>query len=454
MIRKLILPRSLITEDFSDKIGFLQKLKKYPVLLACLSSGLLYRSYVTLSQPAIYRKQQTLSVFLPHSRGQFALYSDGQSGPQNTASSPKIQRLGKLKQAIEEQIPQFFEQSFFQFPSDLVDPNTVLQVERKNGKVYQIRNQSCLSFSVTAVRLFYLSRSAYRRVELLSMLSDMDKGRLDVSFRIVLLPSPSLRDSRLSKEMLLRKLEQRAKWHEFRATFHVSDAGEVSKILITKFMPPQKPMEALKNLRQLAMLNRLSPSLPASRRVPIPAHFLNLEQTEMDSLILLSSNSTSDTEYSCDQNSVQEPTSRHPLSVLEQLINECPQSTSAIPDSCMSAPVLSNIVLSSRNSELPVLSSLMLCPSSSVSHILSAVQIPNSLTPINTLAQQHDPKFCPISSSCTGPSCSNTVASSDDAYSPDLLNTPFLPRMIRDLPHSALLRQALRSATGSFCHSL
>ncbi|VDP87014.1 unnamed protein product [Echinostoma caproni] len=187
-----------------------------------------------LPHPGIYRTQRPVSASTLPAHGQFILYSEGQNGTEAVVGNAKANRLEKLRQAVEEQIPQFLEKSFFEFPSDLVDNNTVLYVERRNGSVHKIRSQTYLSLSITAVRLYYYSRSSYRRVELLSILSDVDKGQLDVSFRIVLLPSPSLRDSRLPRELLARKLEQRAKWHEFRATFYVSDSGEINKIRITR----------------------------------------------------------------------------------------------------------------------------------------------------------------------------------------------------------------------------
>lgn len=219
-------------------------------------------------------------------------------------------------------------------------------------------------------------------------------------------------------------------------------------------MPPQKPMEALKSLRQMAMLNRLSPSLPTSRRLPTPTSCLNSGQVEMNDLHLPSPDPALDVKISEVLKPIREPTSRHQLTVFDRLATAHSQYHPIFPpDSDISYTIISDIMLSSDESETPAPSALVVGPSSSISHILSAIQVPNNLTPMNKLAQYHGSKFCPISSICTVDSCSSgtTVVSSNSATP---LDRPFLSQMIRDLHRSSLFQQALRNATGSFCHSL
>lgn len=84
----------------------------------------------------------------------------------------------------------------------------------KNFSVFSflihLRGESWIRALVVASRAYFSMRSYGRRLELTSILSDTERWEVEVCFRIVLLPSPSKRESHLPSDKLLERLEQRA----------------------------------------------------------------------------------------------------------------------------------------------------------------------------------------------------------------------------------------------------
>ncbi|KAF7256925.1 hypothetical protein EG68_05698 [Paragonimus skrjabini miyazakii] len=274
MFRRLTTFKSLISEAPLQKLGFLCLLRKHPILLACLSSGLVYRGYVALLQHHVLRIPQNSLHHVNQLFGGYAFYSDGGAAKGQPDNTARMERMIALRQAIENELPQFFERSLFDLPSGLFDPGTIVSVERKDGSVHVFRSRSWANSTLVMARAYYMMRSSFRRLELVNILSDSESWELEVSFRIVLFPSPSLRDSRLPADMLWKKLESRAKWHEFRAKFFISETGDISEVRLTKFLPPQRPPNVFQNLKQLAFVKRLNPALPGTRRLPTPTPFV------------------------------------------------------------------------------------------------------------------------------------------------------------------------------------
>ncbi|CAH8612013.1 unnamed protein product [Dicrocoelium dendriticum] len=281
MSRRVTSLQTLIEENYSKKCNFLNRWRRHSILLACISSGFLYHRYIALPQPPVPKssyKSRTSVIPLPPDHVMFAA--------NEPAKDSRTERLLTLRNAVESELPLLFERRLSDFSSTFMDPGTIVLVERKNGVTHTIRNHSLANTALFSIRLYCLARSSYRRVEILNIFSDPEKWILEVNLRVVLLPSPSLRESRLPPDLLLQKLESNARWHEFRITFHVSESAEVSQIRITKFVPPQRPSEAIRSLRPLSFFRRLSPALPSARRLPSPTPFVLLQElllSELDS---------------------------------------------------------------------------------------------------------------------------------------------------------------------------
>ncbi|KER34240.1 hypothetical protein T265_12453 [Opisthorchis viverrini] len=290
MFRRFISLRCTGSNDTFHRLGLLYRLRKHSVLLACISSGLLYRGYVALPQPQFIQICQNPHRYKVQLSEYFALYSfDGTSGS-DPKENIRVERMLILRQKLEEELPSLFEKGLLHIPSSFLDPTTVVSFERSNGKVHTLSTRSSILAALALVRVYYLTRSYVRWIEIVNLLSDSEKFELEVSFRIVLLPLPSLSESRLPPEQLLQKLESRAKWHEYRATFIVAENGEVSEVRLTKFLPPDRSPQALKNLRRLSVLKRLAPALPSTRKLPsLNPFFLSDVHNLRDSVSLLHS---------------------------------------------------------------------------------------------------------------------------------------------------------------------
>ncbi|KAF8570161.1 hypothetical protein P879_02892 [Paragonimus westermani] len=274
MFRRLTTFKSLISDAPLQKLGFLCLFRKHPILLACLSSGLVYRGYVAVLQHHVLRIPQNSLHHVNQLLGGYTLYSDGGAAKGQPDNTARMERMVVLRQAIENELPQFFERSLFDLPSGLFDPGTIVSIERKDGSVHVFRSRSWVNLALVLARAYYMMRSSFRRIELMNILSDPESWELEVSFRVVLFPSPSLRDSRLPADTLWKKLESRAKWHEFRAKFFISETGEISEVRLTRFLPPQRPPNVFQNLKQLAFVKRLNPAFPGTRRLPTPTPFV------------------------------------------------------------------------------------------------------------------------------------------------------------------------------------
>ncbi|CAH8839548.1 unnamed protein product [Trichobilharzia szidati] len=279
MFRWLI-PFRRNSRDALRELDSLQKLRKYPILLGCLSSGILYHNYVSQSRPSsitlIENKHIQKATVHPIFEDLILLFSDDKNYASNKPSNEaKMDRLVKLNQEIEDELPLFFEKGFFdEVPKNLLDPDTVVYYQRKNGSVHQLKGRSWIRTLVVASRAYFSARSYDRRLELTSILSDTEKWEVEVCFRIVLLPAPSKEESSLPPEKLIERLEQRAQWHNFRATFHLSDSGKINAIRLTQILPPFKDSTALYPLNRLAFWKALGPSLPGRRRLPTPTPYV------------------------------------------------------------------------------------------------------------------------------------------------------------------------------------
>ncbi|CAL8094914.1 unnamed protein product [Calicophoron daubneyi] len=274
MLRRLISLRPSMSSEGLATGSFISRLRRHPVLWTCVSSGLLYRGYLALPRRPIVRKSNDRKSLFYASHNDFVFHSNSGIPSHESTGDSRAVRMNNLRQAVEHELPAFFEKNWLDVPSELFDSSTVFSLQLTDGRVHKIRNRSCLHAVIIASRAYFSARCYHCRLELLNVLPDTDKWKLEVGFRIIMLPSPSFGDLRLSSEELMRRLEQNARWDEFRATFFLSENGEVSEVHLTKFLPPSKPTETLKNLRQLALLKRLAPSLPSTRRLPTPTPFM------------------------------------------------------------------------------------------------------------------------------------------------------------------------------------
>ncbi|VDP95834.1 unnamed protein product [Trichobilharzia regenti] len=144
MFRWLI-PFRRNSRDAFRELDSLQKIRKYPILLGCLSSGILYHNYVSQSQPSsitlVENKHIQKATVHPIFEDLILLFSDDKNYPSNKPpNEAKMDRLVKLNQEIEDELPLFFEKGFFdEVPKNLLDPDTVVYYQRKNGSVHQLK---------------------------------------------------------------------------------------------------------------------------------------------------------------------------------------------------------------------------------------------------------------------------------------------------------------------------
>ncbi|CAH8500165.1 unnamed protein product [Heterobilharzia americana] len=270
------------------ELDSLHKIRKYPILLGCLSSGILYHNFMAHNNTmtSIENKPKQKGTEHPIFEDLILLFNEGNSDQSSNKlpNEAKMDRLLKLNQEIEDELPLFFEKGLFdEVPKNLLDSDTVVYYQRKNGSVHELKGKSWIRTLVVASRAYFYARSYGRRLELTSILSDTEKWEVEVSFRIVLLPAPSKEESHLPPDRLLERLEQRARWYNFRATFYLSDAGKVNAIKLTQILPPFKDSTNLYPLNRLALWKPIGPGLPGRRRLPTPTPYvygeLALQQT-------------------------------------------------------------------------------------------------------------------------------------------------------------------------------
>ncbi|CAH8479298.1 unnamed protein product [Schistosoma turkestanicum] len=257
----------------------LQKIKKYPIFLG-LSSGILYHGYMSQNNhtvPTLFEnKNKQKEINHPIFEDLVLLFSghDDQS-VKKLPNEAKMDRLLKINQDIEDELPLFFEKTFFsEVPGNLLDSDTVVYYERKNGSICRLRGESWIRALVVASRAYFSMRSYRRRLELTSILSDTEKWEVEVCFRIVLLPAPFKEESHLPSDKLSERLEQRAQWRDFRATFYLSDSGKINTIKLTQMLPPFKDSTTSYPLNRLITWKTLGPSLPGRRRLPTPTPYV------------------------------------------------------------------------------------------------------------------------------------------------------------------------------------
>ncbi|KAK4469522.1 hypothetical protein MN116_007066 [Schistosoma mekongi] len=261
------------------ELDALQKIRKYPIFLG-LSSGILYHGYMSQNKHTSIslcsNRSKQKEIIHPLYEDLVLLFSDLNSQlPNKLPNDAKMDRLLKINQDIEDDLPLFFEKSLFnEVPKNLLDPDTVVYYETKNGSVHRLRGESWIRALIVACRAYFSMRSYVRRLELTSILSDTEKWEVEVCFRIVLLPPPSKEESHLPSDKLLERLEQRAQWRNFRATFYLSDSGKINAVKLTQLLPPFKDSAALYPLNKLALWKTLGPNLPGRRRLPTPTPYV------------------------------------------------------------------------------------------------------------------------------------------------------------------------------------
>ncbi|VDP54786.1 unnamed protein product [Schistosoma curassoni] len=271
---RLLVPFRCKSQNVPKELNLLQKLR-YPLYLS-LSSGILYHSFKSPDKhtcPTLFEnKDKQKEITHPTLADLILLFSDQDNQSFNKLpNEAKMNRLLKINQDIEDELPLFFEKTLFnELPKNLLDSDTVVYYEKRNGSVCRLRGESWIRALVVASRAYFSMRSYGRRLELTSILSDTERWEVEVCFRIVLLPSPSKRESHLPSDKLLERLEQRAQWRNFRATFYLSDSGKINAIKLTQLLPPFKDSTALYPLNQLTIKKILAPSLSGRRHLPTP----------------------------------------------------------------------------------------------------------------------------------------------------------------------------------------
>ncbi|XP_018650078.1 hypothetical protein Smp_181130 [Schistosoma mansoni] len=271
---RLLVPLRCKSQNVPRELNLLQKIR-YPLYFS-FSSGILYHSFKSPDKhtcPTLFEnKHEQKKITHPTLEDMILLFSDQDNKSFNKLpNEAKMDRLLRINQDIEDELPLFFEKTLFnELPKNLLDSDTVVYYERRNGSVCRLKGESWIRALVVASRAYFSLRSYGRRLELTSILSDTERWEVEVCFRIVLLPSPSTKESHLPSDKLLERLEQRAQWRNFRATFYLSDSGKINAIKLTQLLPPFKDSTALHPLNQLTIRKILAPSLSGRRRLPTP----------------------------------------------------------------------------------------------------------------------------------------------------------------------------------------
>nr|VZH99331.1 unnamed protein product [Spirometra erinaceieuropaei] len=253
----------------------LTAIRRRSLFFSFLCSGVAYRAYSrsrSLSGDGDHETllpfaQSTTAALLLQTQchlpvlGQLTVFFADNRSPDSTKSgqgdSKRLDRLFALHHWVETQLPYLFNRRLFDSIGELFDPDTVLEVERSNG-------------SVTRFRSYFAATSYQRRIDLLGVHTDPKVGEIEAHFRVVLLPSPTSSDRLLPHDQLALRLEQKAKWHDFRAIFSLSKSGVLTTVRLTQLTPPQKPSISL-TLQRLRLIRNIVPSLSSGgRRLPQP----------------------------------------------------------------------------------------------------------------------------------------------------------------------------------------
>ncbi|KAL7063649.1 hypothetical protein AAHC03_0366 [Spirometra sp. Aus1] len=266
----------------------LTAIRRRSLFFSFLCSGVAYRAYSrsrSLSGDGDHETllpfaQSTTAALLLQTQchlpvlGQLTVFFADNRSPDSTKSgqgdSKRLDRLFALHHWVETQLPYLFNRRLFDSIGELFDPDTVLEVERSNGSVTRFRGRPRANIFLAAVRSYFAATSYQRRIDLLGVHTDPKVGEIEAHFRVVLLPSPTSSDRLLPHDQLALRLEQKAKWHDFRAIFCLSKSGVLTTVRLTQLTPPQKPSISL-TLQRLRLIRNIVPSLSSGgRRLPQP----------------------------------------------------------------------------------------------------------------------------------------------------------------------------------------
>ncbi|BHF61173.1 hypothetical protein SprV_0100414500 [Sparganum proliferum] len=266
----------------------LTAIRRRSLFFSFLCSGVAYRAYSRSRSVSgdgdhetllPFAQSTTATLLLQTQRhlpalGQLTVFFADNRSPDSTKSgqgdSKRLDRLFALHHWVETQLPYLFNRRLFDSTGELFDPDTVLEVERSNGSVTRFRGRPRANIFLAAVRSYFAATSYQRRIDLLGVHADPKVGEIEAHFRVVLLPSPTSSDRLLPHDQLALRLEQKAKWHDFRAIFCLSKSGVLTTVRLTQLTPPQKPSISL-TLQRLRLIRNFVPSLSSGgRRLPQP----------------------------------------------------------------------------------------------------------------------------------------------------------------------------------------
>lgn len=145
-LRRHCVPHSARGDDF----GLLARLRRHPILVTCISSGLLYRGIAHVPGnrgAAVYRPTHNTAVRTPLSAGGDVLLYSNDGACKGTTShdahrrsnESRIDRLFQLRQSIEQELPLMFEKNLLELPPHLIDDRTVVCLQSTRGNTYYLR---------------------------------------------------------------------------------------------------------------------------------------------------------------------------------------------------------------------------------------------------------------------------------------------------------------------------
>nr|CDS15970.1 hypothetical protein EgrG_000838100 [Echinococcus granulosus] len=246
---------------------------RHSIITTFICSGAAYRMYASWNrqQPCSTIKVDSsvslpsLPCLLPTYTPSYVVFFGENNEYRSTLADPNSRRefesraskLIFLRKWIENDLPLVFSRGIFD-TIDLFCPETVLEIERANCRPLFFRGSSQANCVLALVRSYFAAISTSRRIEVLNVEVDHDHWRVEASFRVVLLPSPTKEERHLPSKQLIQRLEARAKWLDFRAVFYVNKKGELTQVKITRVNRRRKSLLEL-SIQKLRLANNIVP---------------------------------------------------------------------------------------------------------------------------------------------------------------------------------------------------
>ncbi|KAM7539538.1 hypothetical protein Aperf_G00000034351 [Anoplocephala perfoliata] len=242
------------------------------VITTAICSGVMYRMYASWNAPCALKIKRIESIptfpalnWPPPRRfpNMATLFNEGDFKP--SMNDPKehenralrSEKLHFLQNWIENQLPMTFTRGLFN-TVDMFGPDTVLEFERYGAPPLLLRGPAQANLAFAVFRTYFALISKSRRIELLGACVDDENWCVEAHFRIVLLSSPSREDRTLPPNKLVKVLESKAIWIDFRAYFYLNRTGDLKHVRITR-MNRQQRLEFAWSFSKTRMRDRFLP---------------------------------------------------------------------------------------------------------------------------------------------------------------------------------------------------